>query len=220
MSLMLTAVFTGCSDSSTSTVPTVKPTEPKYVDKNGIGYIESKDGTLTVSTFKGDKKDLKIPSEYKGKKIKEVGRSSFKMTKLKSVTIPDTVTNIDAYAFGFSRDLEKVIIPDSVKNIESNAFSGCIKLSGVKLPKKLKTIGTFSFDATALKNVTIPKSVKKVSEYAFAECKDLKKVTFNGSDTEIADNAFDRSINVSVTAPKNSKAIKFAKSKGIDYKIK
>jgi hypothetical protein len=218
--LMFSAVFSGCSGGNTKSISTIKATEPKYKDENGIGYNADKEGKLTISTFKGSKTDIKIPSKYKGKKVTTVGRSSFKMAKIKSVTVPDTVTKIDDYAFAFSRELEKVVLPDSVKSIGTNAFAGCIKLKEIKLPKKLKTLGMYSFDASGLREITIPKSVKKVDEYAFAECKYLKSAKFNSADTKIADTAFNRSIDVIITAPKNSKAIKFAKDKNIEYKVK
>lgn len=219
--IAITPIITGCSgETKTNTISTIKPTEPQYRDKLGIGYNETKDGTLTISTFKNGKSDLKIPSEYKGKKVTEIGKSSFKMAELKSVTIPSSVTKLNNYAFAFSRSLEKVTIPDSVKEINVNAFAGCVKLKNVKLPKNLEKIGMFSFDATAIKEITIPKKVKEIGEYAFAECRFLKNVTFKSKNIKIAKTAFNKSENVVIIAPKGSKAIKFAESHNIKHKIK
>ena len=220
LTIAFSLLFTGCSEETKNTAPTIKATEPQYRDKNGIGYNENSDGSLTISTFSNGKSDLKIPAEYNGKDVKEIGKSSFKMAKVKSVKIPEGVTKIDNYAFAFSRSLEKITIPDSVKEIGTNAFSGCVKLKKIKLPKKLEYIGMFSFDATAIKKIDIPKTVKKIDEYAFAECLSLKEVTINSKNTEIAKTAFNRSIHVVITAPKKSKAIKTAKSENIDYKTK
>ncbi len=221
--VLLTAVFTGCSqngNNTTNTISTIKATEPELKDENGIGYNSASDKSLTISQFTGSNSNLKIPSEYKGKKVTEVGRSSFKMKNITSVTIPETVTKIDNYAFAFSRELEKAVIPDSVKEIGTNAFAGCIKLKEVTLPKKLEKLGAFAFDATAIEKITIPKKVKKIEDYTFAECGSLKEVVFNSKDTEIADTAFNKSINIKITAPKNSKAVEFAESNGIDYRTK
>lgn len=218
--ILFSAVFTGCSGNDTKTISTIQATEPQYKDKNGIGYNADDKGKLTISAYTGDTVDLKIPSKYKGKKVTTIGRSSFKMKKIKSVTIPDTVTEIDDYAFAFSNSLESVSIPDSVKSIGTNAFAGCVKLKDVKLPKKLKTIGMFSFDATSIKKINIPKSVKTIGDYAFAECQYLKNVTVNSADTEIAESAFNKSINVVITAPKGSKAVKLAEKMNIEYKVK
>ncbi len=217
--VLLAAVFTGCSGAD-KTVSTVKATEAQYTDEKGVGYNESADGKLYVSSFSNNASKLKIPPQVKGKKVTEIGRSSLKMNKLKSLELPDTIEKIDDYAFAFSRTLESVNIPDSVREIGTNAFAGCVKLKEIKLPKNLETIGMFSFDATALKTISIPKSVKEIKEYAFAECKSLNNITFNSKNTKIADTVFNNSPKVKITAPKNSTAVKLAKSKGIDYKIK
>ncbi len=219
IALIAVCPLAGCSgETKTASLPTA--TQAQYTDKNGIGYNEQGDKTLVISDFKDGKKNIEIPSEYKGKKVKEVGRSSFKMSKVKSVTIPDGVEKIDDYAFAFSTTLEKITIPDSVTIIGTNAFSGCSNLKEIKLPKNLKTIGMYSFDASGLKKIEIPKSTKKIDEYAFAECRFLEEVIINGKNTEIANTAFNTSTEVKITAPKNSKAQAFAKSKGIEFSNK
>lgn len=215
-------VLTACSPqkTETSSVAMPKATEPMYRDKLGIGYNETKDGTLTISNYKGSGDTLTIPSEYKDKKVTEIGKSSFKMAPVKKVIVPDTVLKLDNYCFAFSRSLEEIVIPDSVKEIGVNAFAGCVHLKKIKLPEKLRKIGIFAFDATDIKEVTIPKNVKKIDDYAFAECRSLKNVVFNSKNTEIAKTAFNKSDKVVITAPKDSKAIKFAKSHSLKYKIK
>lgn len=222
--LLISVVFAGCSNnnnnSRSGTVSTSTPTEALYTDKNGVSYNQSPNGELYVSKFSGKESDLKIPSEIKGKTVKSIGRSSLKMSKIKTVVIPDSVDTIDDYAFAFSKNLENVIIPDSVKSIGTSAFAGCAKLKNVKLSKNLNSIGMYCFDATAVEKINIPKSVSEINAYAFAECEKLKEITINSKDTEIDDNAFNKSENVTIIAPKNSKAIKIAESKKIKYKIK
>lgn len=222
LSLALILVFlAGCSSSEQkNSISIPKATEAQYTDKNGVGYNEDENGALTVANFKNSKDTIAIPSKYKGKKVKEIGRSSFKMSKAKEITIPDTVTKIEDYAFAFSRNLEKITLPDTVTSIGNNAFSGCVNLKEIKLPKKLKSIGVFSFDATGLESVVLPKALKKVDEYSFAECLSLKSVTVKGKNTEIADTAFNKSTSVKITASKGSKAESFAKNNGIELTLK
>ena len=217
---LIAIIWTGSSSDNNVSISIPKPTEAQYTDKNGVGYNDSGSGSLSTAAFKNKKKDVVIPEKIQGKKVKAIGKSSFKMSKAETVIIPDTVDAIEDYAFAFSRTLKKVIIPDSVKYIGINAFAGCTSLTEIKLPKKLETIGMYSFDASGLKKVTIPKSVKTVGEYAFAECKNLKDVTFKGKNTELADTVFNHSISVAITAPKKSKAISFAQENGIEYKVK
>lgn len=222
--MLIPAVFTGCSRNNTadtgSTVATSAPTEAYYTDKNGVSYNLDPDGSLYISNFSGKTSELNIPSDVKGKKIKRIGTSSLKMSKIKSVTIPDTVEKIDDYAFAFSGNIESVNIPDSVKTIGTSAFAGCAKLKSVKLSKNLTSIGMYSFDATAVEKINIPKQVKEIKEYAFAECNKLKEIKFNSKNTEFYKTTFNKSPNVTIIAPKDSKAIKTAKSNNIKYKIK
>jgi hypothetical protein len=222
--LLISVVFAGCSNnnnnSRSGTVSTSTPTEALYTDKNGVSYNQSPNGELYVSKFSGKESNLKIPSEIKGKTVKSIGRSSLKMSKVKTVVIPDTVESIDDYAFAFSKNLESVIIPDSVKTIGTCAFAGCAKLKNVKLSKNLNSIGMYCFDATAVEKIDIPKSVNRIKAYAFAECKKLNEIIINSNNTEIDDTAFNKSANVTIIAPKNSKAIKYAESKKIKYKVK
>lgn len=221
--LLISAVFTGCSNNNNNnsgTVSTSKPTEALYTDKNGVSYNAFPNGGLYVSQFSGKVTDLEIPSEIKGHTVKKIGRSSLKMSKIKTVVIPDSVDTIDDYAFAFSKNLENVIIPDSVKSIGTSAFAGCAKLKNVKLSKNLTSIGMYSFDATAVEKINIPKQVKEIKEYAFAECNKLKEIKFNSKNTEFYKTTFNKSPNVTIIAPKDSKAIKTAKSNNIKYKVK
>jgi hypothetical protein len=53
--------------------------------------------------------------------------------------VPDGVTGIGSYAFMFSQ-LKEITLPDSLTMIESYAFSGCGKLTKITLPRSVKTI--------------------------------------------------------------------------------
>ena len=50
-------------------------------------------------------------------------------SSLTSITIPETVTNIDICAFLDCSSLTSITIPKSVSTIDMNAFSGCNKLT-------------------------------------------------------------------------------------------
>lgn len=78
---------------------------------------------------------------------------------VKTLTIPNTVKEIDECAFSGMRELKKVEIPDSVSRLNGETFYGCEKLRELKLPKNLTHISSSCFDeCPQLKNVTIPKS--------------------------------------------------------------
>lgn len=68
-------------------------------------------------------------------------------------------------------------IPDTVVNIEDYAFSNTTKLKSVTLPSKLERIGECAFDSSAVASITIPENVKLIEDSAFSGAK-LKKLVF------------------------------------------
>lgn len=82
------------------------------------------------------------------------------------VTIPDTVKYISS-AFYQNENIVRVSIPNSVINIEEYAFSRCSNLSEVTIPASVTSIGSGAFRGTNLTDVTIPDSVQIIGELAF-----------------------------------------------------
>lgn len=220
--LLQSAMLSSCSDNkqAETIIETAAPTEKQTdcKDSNNIGYTVSADGTLVVADA-GDETEIVIPEEYNGKKVTTIGASAFKMSEAKSITIPDTVTEIERFAFGLSTKLEIVNIPEGITTIKAHTFNGCLSLKEIELPKSLETIEIFAFDACAFSEIEIPESVKLIEENAFAECTQLKKIVIRNKDIEIRENVFNRSNKVVIHAEKDSNAIKYAKAHGINYKV-
>lgn len=70
-----------------------------------------------------------------------------------------------------SKKTGNLSIPDTVREIEDYAFEGCSKLNSVQLPNSVIEIGVSSFEnCTNLTSVVIPKSVTSIGNKAFAGC--------------------------------------------------
>lgn len=201
----------------TETVSIQEATEPEYRDEQGIGYNTLEDGSLTTIAAKKTITNAKIGSEYNGKKISTIGRSTFKMSDVATVEIEEGITRIDGYAFAFCSDLTEIELPEGVTVLGPNVFAGCTKLKKITLPSTLEEIGMFTFDAVAAEKINIPEGVKIIKDYAFAQCEALKEITINSKDVEIAETAFEQCENLKIIAPKNSTAINIAKKYGIDF---
>ena len=65
---------------------------------------------------------------------------------IEEMTIPDTVTEIENYAFSYMFRLKEVSLNDSIKKIGKHTFFQCRALRKVKLPKDLEELDTSSFD--------------------------------------------------------------------------
>ena len=112
--------------------------------------------------------------------VTEIGNEAFHYCgSLTSVNIPDSVTTIRDTAFGNCNSLTSIAIPDSVTSIDSYAFHYCGSLTSVTIGNSVTTIGNSAFqDCSSLTSITIPDSVTSIGGGAFMKCSSLQK--FNG----------------------------------------
>ena len=93
-----------------------------------------------------------------------------------NLTIPDSVTSIENWAFGYCESLTSVTIPDSVTSISSCAFENCRSLTNVTIGNSVTSIGSSAFyNCGSLTNITIPDSVISIGHDAFYNCNNLVK---------------------------------------------
>ena len=157
------------------------------------------DGVL--KKYRGHDTDVIIPDG-----VKEIGESAFVDMKgvermimecedydapeMETLTIPDSVTKIQYYAFAYCMNLEEVNIPDSVVSIGDRAFEGCESLKEIRLPEKITEIGEFTFFLCYnLRKINIPEGVTRIGKNAF-DGTDLRKVRIPKSVKEIGEEAF------------------------------
>ena len=108
-----------------------------YYYKGGLYFHILSETELTCEIVQGDIKylgDIVIPpvitwtnKRYTVVKIRE--RTFFGCKDLKSVTIPNSVTEIESLAFWNCKNLTKVIISESVTKIARNNFNYCPALT-------------------------------------------------------------------------------------------
>ena len=98
----------------------------KYVDTDHLGYW--------TGSF-----------HYTVDKNNELPQCVFHGCKYTSVTIPNTVTIIDIYAFRGCSGLTSITIPNSVTSIGEQAFYNCSALSSITIPNSVTSIGDAAF---------------------------------------------------------------------------
>ena len=145
-----------------STKATEEELKEAFVDEWGVKY--SKDGRKLL---KAPKKLDGIYSIRKGTKI--ICEEAFRWDKfigchfLKSLVIPDSVTNIGDYAFWGCKSLKSLVIPDGVTSIGDCAFYDCESLKSLVIPDSVTSIGGRAFvGCTSLKSLVIPDSVGNI----------------------------------------------------------
>jgi len=187
---------------------------------DGLVYELLEDDTYmiaSIGTFTGA--ELIIPKYYNGKPVTIIYDDVFfENENIKTVTIPNTITAINEFAFAKCRNLENVyfeneskleiigdsafenctslkelLIPTKVTTIGDSAFGSCQSLENIGILSGVKTIGDGSFvQCNALTNITIPASVESIGVAAFYQCQALTNVVFEeGSKlTNLANNIF------------------------------
>ena len=138
----------------------------------GYLFVDSDNGKMHLFDKCGNVDDIN--------KVKSIGDNAFVSRKnLTSITIPDSVETIDAFAFWFCINLTSITIPNSVKSIGNNVFYNCESLTSITIPNSVKDIGAGAFAyCKSLTNITIPDSVKDIGVNAFYGCTSLTSITF------------------------------------------
>lgn len=164
LSLVLAVVLALCLLPATAYAAT---TASGACGKN-LTWSLSSTGTLTISG-KG------AMAEYSNGNMPWIAYKN----QIKSVVLAKGITSIAYLSFSGYTKLTSVQIPDSVTDIGASAFDNCTALSDMTLPKNLKTLGWLAFTGcSSLKTLTMPASLTEGGGSAFSKCTGLKEVYF------------------------------------------
>jgi len=156
-----------------------------------------------------------------GSRCKSIEKFAFSyITTLKTIIIPEGVTNIGAYAFGNCHNLATVTIPDTIESIDSYSFVNCSSyayneyenayylgsdtnpylvlvkatttdITSCNINSETKIVCHSAFwNCSVLESVYIPNSIQKIDNTTFANCKSLTSVVIPDSVTSLGSSAF------------------------------
>lgn len=95
---------------------------------------------------------------------------------------------------------QKITLPDTLKDIDSYAFSGCSALKSINIPASVEDIGEYAFqNCSSLTSVTFSEGLKDIDTGAFVGCSSLTKINLPNSMQELEPNAFDTNVAFTVT---------------------
>lgn len=104
-------------------------------------------------------------------------------SSLKSIVLPDYMTELSDSYFEDCASLEDCILPAKLTKIGNNAFRGCVSLKKIDFPESLTSIMSCAFlNCKSLSSIKIPFRVTNIENGAFSECTNLK--AFSLSDNE------------------------------------
>jgi len=126
--------------------------------------------------------------------IKEIGSYAFSTNTANSITIPDSVKNIEKYAFVQCKNIVCVVIPNSVAVITNNCFASCEKLESVTIPAGVTSIEAYAFaGCRSLRSIKIPERCTSIGEYAFIGCCSIPSLIIPESVVFVGERAFGES---------------------------
>ena len=153
----------------------------EFTDEQGVKYTFNNDeNTYTVSGHTDAcVGDISILKSVNGFNVTSIGKSAFYDCRdLTSVTIPNCVTSIGEWAFGWT-GLNSVSIPNSVTSIGYMAFQGCDNLISVSV--EARTPLTISANTFSNKeNATLYVSIGSKEDYENAtEWKEFGDIVYS-----------------------------------------
>lgn len=142
-------------------------------------------------------KRVVIPSS-----VRTIKRGAFAgCTNLSSITIEPGVRLIEGTSFA-GTGITSITIPNTVKDLQTYVFEDCKKLKTVKLPDGIKKIGECLFmGCESLTSVVVPPTVTEIGERAYYDCKSLSSVTLPEGLVKICDGAFSDTSLTSLVIP-------------------
>ncbi|MBR2202592.1 MAG: leucine-rich repeat protein [Prevotella sp.] len=140
-----------------------------------------------------------------------IGTRAFTNCKLSNLTLPQSLTKIDQYAFGKYFEVDSLCITDLTSwcNIEFNdeysnpiryasaLFVNNEKVTNLVIPNGIKSVKNYAFySAKMLTSVKLSDSVEAIGTKAFYFCSGLKSVTWGKGVTSVGQDAFKECNNI------------------------
>lgn len=152
------------------------------VDSQGVKYqckFLGREGMIAEvdKLERGHSSNIVIPSEINGPASMIAGKYK--------------VVSVGQWAFSDSDTLRSVELPDSITEIHMNAFENCYSLISVKLPNSIKKIGSETFyNCKSLKSIVLPDYLGEIKESTFNFCENLEYVRIGDFTQHVDETAF------------------------------
>ncbi|RRD73565.1 leucine-rich repeat domain-containing protein [Tannerella forsythia] len=140
-----------------------------------------------------------------GNGVTSVGKCAFtECSKLQSITLPATLTEIKFHGFSYCKALQSITLPAVLTKIEDYAFIRCPALTAFKvdpgnahftaadgvLYNKAKTRLIYYPAGKPATSFTVPAGITRIGPCAFDGCKELQSITLPATLTEIEFHGF------------------------------
>lgn len=170
------------------------------------GFKKLEDGTLEITNYKGKQTEVAVPQKIGKDTVASIGEGAFsglrylskrisdevcrfRQESVTKITLPETITEIGAYAFSCCSALKDVNIPEGVKVIRSNTFCN----TGIKtlsLPESVERLCDYALASVNYKEVYLPHGLTEIGKSAFQMCHDIERIEIPARVREILQGTF------------------------------
>jgi hypothetical protein len=168
-----------------------------YAGAIGAGdftYSIDENGKALITSYIGSSDSVTIPAQIDGHDVKAIDDYAFNgNTAIVNVTLSEGIKSIGHWSFLDCSTLESITLPQSLIEIQYNAFGNCTALRNINLPANLTYLGDYAFyNCKSLTSITVPGGIKTIHEGTFALCTSLKDITIEKGITEIGGYTFNK----------------------------
>jgi hypothetical protein len=181
-----------------------------YSSLNGVLYNKNRTSLICYPAGKTDQA-FTVPNN-----VISIADNAFYGSKLKSVSLPESLKNIGVWSFGECANLSTITIPKNVDNIQVNSFNLCTGLTHFEVAAENTVFSSsdgvlYNKNKTAIfryppnksnTSFTIPATVTAIFSYAFRDCLNLTSLFVSNNTATIGKGAFSWSKIKSITLSK------------------
>ena len=168
--------------------------EPKLGEKSMAEFqyqLNYDEASYTMIGYQGKDEHVVIPGTFGGKPVTILYDKLFLgHEEIRSVTIPDSVTDLGEFLFDGCVNLHHLRLPKNLLYLWGYTFVRC-GLEEIELPDLLTSIPSYAFkECSQLKRVVCGSGMKKIYPWAFGGCTRLTELV-HGSEVDVSPQAFD-----------------------------
>ena len=137
--------------------------------------------------------------EYNGQtyEVTKIANYAFFGSHIEEIDLPEGLTQIGQYAFGWCDELREIVLPSSVRTVGKGGCFSCDKLRFAKLSESMFDVPDDMFaGCDQLLTVILSNNTLWIGQSAFEDCASLRAIYLPASLGRIEDSAFRRCISL------------------------
>ncbi len=176
----------------------VSDAHPTLAVLDGVLFSKTTNTLLCYPEAKQDNNEYRIPDGIQG-----IAPRAFNNSKLLSVVIPDSVTDVPANPFKGCINLNRIVLSDTHPALalnqnllydmaERRLICSISEAKRVVIPEGILTIGDFAFGCRyAQEQIVLPGTLRRIGNSSFAGRSSLRSINLPAGLTEIGERAFE-----------------------------